>query len=173
MNEARFKAVFNGLSSIAKTVYEAIPDDSYYSIKRVHSELCRLGKNVDVSTLSGVLNTLTKAGVLSEVDQGMFSKVKITKKVLSKAQEIEYADTKLPPKEPKKEIAVPEINAKQEADAFDSLRETVIKFMDVAKLVNTLASEVDAKLAVVEKQLAANNQQMAKYKQLKSLLSDI
>lgn len=42
-----------------------------------------------------------------------------------------------------------------------------------AKLVNTLASEVDAKLAVVEKQLAANNQQMAKYKQLKSLLSDI
>ena len=173
MNEARFKSVFNGLSSIAKNVYEAIPDDSYYSIKRIHSEVCRLGKNVDVSTLSGVLNTLTKAGVLSEVDQGMFSKVKITKKVLSKAQEIEYADTKLSPKEPKKEIAVPEINAKQEADAFDSLRETVIKFMDVAKLVNTLASEVDAKLAVVEKQLAANNQQMAKYKQLKSLLSDI
>ena len=45
--------------------------------------------------------------------------------------------------------------------------------MDVAKLVNTLSAEVDAKLAVVEKQLAANNQQMAKYKQLKSLLSDI
>lgn len=172
MNEARFKAVFNGLSSIAQKVYEAIPAESYYSIKRIHSEVFRLGKNVDQTMLAGVLNTLVKAGLLLEIDQGMFSKTKITKKVLSKAQEIEYADTKPVPKQDnKKDIAVPAKENKP--NPFDGLREVTLKFMDLAKSINSMAAELDANLAKVEEAIDANKADMEKFKQFQALLKSM
>lgn len=169
MNEIRFKAVYSGLSSVAKNVYDHFPSDVYWSIKRMHAELFSLGKRMDTKTLSGVMNTLVSVGLFSEVDGGVFSKNKITKPQVNKnARQIEYAEIK-----PvlKKETPVPE-KAKEDdtQTAFDSLRETVIKFLDVAKQVNALANEVDAKLAEVEKRISDNNEQMAKFKQLTHLL---
>lgn len=169
MNEIRFKAVYNGLTSVAKTVYDLFPSDAYWSIKRMHAELFSLGKRMDTKTLSGVMNGLVSAGLLSEVDGGIFSKNKITKpQVDKKTRQIEFAEIK---PIPKKEVEVPTVEQENNTQAaFDALRETVLKFLDVAKQVNTLANEVETKLVEVEKRIADNNEQMAKFKQLTSLL---
>lgn len=61
----------------------------------------------------------------------------------------------------------------EKANPFDAVREVAIKFMDLAKAINSLASEMDKKLDDVEKHLAANDQDTAKLKQLQSLLKSL
>ena len=81
-------------------------------------------------------------------------------------------------------LAIKEIEDKQtqqmeikmtakEVNAFDAIREIAIKFMDTAKVINQLASEIDVKLSDVEKEMADNVKDTEKLKQLQSLLKSL
>ena len=163
VNEARFKAVFNGLSSVAKKVFDAVPRDTYWTSGRIANELSKAhGSNPEMNILKGCLNTLIQHGLVIEGTPGTFAKVAITKKIV-KIKEIEDKQTQ------QMEIKM----TAKEVNAFDAIREIAIKFMDTAKDINQLASEIDVKLSDVEKEMADNVKDTEKLKQLQSLLKSL
>ena len=158
MNETRFKSIFNNLSSIAKKVYEVMPDSELWSSNRVVNELYRHGVKHDLRTIDGVMNSLLKHGLLSESSGGVFSKVKVTKNAVKQPIEIEQENEAMPDKE---------------SNPFDDLREIAIKFFDMAKTINGMATDIDKKLSDIERKISDNEKDTEKLKQLQSILKSI
>lgn len=170
VNETRFKSVVNGLNSIAKKVFDVVPVDTYWGAARIQSELFRMGSSQTKSIVEGSLKALVGYGLIQESQPGLFCRVKVTKQK-DKDQTIE---TDAPTKkqiQPKEKKMATQITAA--ANPFDAVREVAIKFMDAAKTINALASEIDKRLEDVEKFMAANSEEIAKLKQLQSLLKSL
>ena len=162
VNEARFKAVFNGQSAIAKKVFDSVPKDTYWAAGRIANEMSAIhGANPGINIINGCLNTLLKSGLVIEGSPGLFSKVSIKKKAAIQNKEYEFAMKPL------------EIKMQAKENTFDAIREIVIKFMDVAKTINHLASEIDARISDAEKQVADNEKDTEKLKQLQLLLKSL
>lgn len=164
MNEQRFLSIYNGLPSIGKKVYDAIPADAYWSLSRLTNELARSGVSYDPSKTLGVVNSLIKFGIVKEAQNGLFCRDKISRRTKTESSPTTYFDKTI--KEETKMI-------NEKTNPFDAVREVAIKFLDVAKTINALASEIDLRLADVEKHMATNDQDTAKLKQLQVLLKSL
>ena len=159
MNEIRFKSAFNGLTSVAKKVYEVIPETTYWSPDRIASEIFRTGVKIDSSVLHGCLRSMEKSGVLIEAEGGLYSREKVAKAALKQLIE----------KKPQEKQAMPEENK----SPIQKLRELAIELLDLGKAANTLAAKIDSSAEDVEKHIAANEQDTLKLKQLQSLLKGL
>ena len=170
MNETRFKSIVNGLNSTAKKVFDVCPDETYWSSTRIQSEMFRSGTSLDRSKIEGSLRSLVELSIVIEPKPGLFSRIKspikATKKQSVKADDLPRTCFDKPDQEEKKTMT-------EKANPFDAVREVAIKFLDVAKTINALASEIDLKLADVEKHMATNDQDTAKLKQLQVLLKSL
>ena len=171
MNETRFKSIVAGLTSTAKKVFDAVPNETYWSSTRIQSEMFRSGSSLDRSKIEGSLRNLVELSIVIEPKPGLFSRIKSPDKAIKKKSPIKTED--LPttcfdkPFQEEKKIMT------ENAKPFDAVREVAIKFLDVAKTINALASEIDLKLADVEKHMATNDQDTAKLKQLQVLLKSL
>lgn len=160
VNETRFNSVVNGLNSIARKVFDVVPIESYWGVSRIQQELFRTGSNQTKSIVEGSLKALVGNGLIIE-SNGLFSRVKITKR-----EQKAVPDKKTIQKEEK-------IMETVKSNPFDAVREIAIKFMDAAKQINNLATEIDARLTDVEKHIAENDLDTAKLKQLQSILKSL
>lgn len=172
MNQNRFNSVVNGLNSISKKVFDVVPIDTYWGSARIQSELFRTGSSQTRSIIEGSLKALVGYGLIQESQPGLFCRVKVTNK-----KQDELATEKqvqaLKQTQPKETIMAIQAQKTNQENPFDAVREVAIKFMDAAKTINTLASEIDNKLNDVEKFMAANGEEIAKLKQLQSLLKSL
>ena len=170
MNQARFNSSLNGMSSIGKKVFNVIPADTYWSLSRSQNELFRAGINKEAGVIAGVVNSLVNVGLVIAHHDDMFSKVKVNQHQENQPLNIDayYEKPKMAKQSKEKEMA-----PKEKQNPFDAVREVAIKFLDVAKTINALASEIDLKLSDVEKHMAANDQDTAKLKQLQVLLKSL
>lgn len=171
MNATRFNSIVNGLNSTAKKVFDACPDETYWSSTRIQSEMFRSGTSLDRSKIEGSLRSLVDLNIVIEPKPGLFSRIKspnqaAKKKAATKAESLPTTIFDKPFQEEKKTMT-------EKANPFDAVREVAIKFLDVAKTINALASEIDLKLADVEKHMATNDQDTAKLKQLQVLLKSL
>lgn len=169
VNETRFNSIINGLTSVSRKVFDAVPVETYWSAARIQSELFRCGSNQTMSVVMGSLKALVDFGLVHEIRKDLFTRVKapIPKKRSPASEKlIEFQDSATSQQKEEKMI-------NKTSNPFDAVREVAIKFLDAAKTINALAIEIDLKLSDVEKHMAANDQDTAKLKQLQSLLKSL
>ena len=170
MNESKFKATLRGLSSIARKVYDVVPETTYWSSSRVSSELYANGARIDAKIVMGVLNTLRLSGLVIEADAGMFSRIKVPKAAHKQdKQNITEAPATIEPTTQKEDaVTYQEIQSNT-----DALREMSLKFMDMSASIQTLAVNIDKKATAIEKQMESSAKDNEKLKQLHTLLKSL
>ncbi len=72
MSAAKFQGEYNGLTSVAKKVYEAVPNLEEWGSARILIELKRVGVPMDAKQINGCLDALVRAGLVREPKPGMF-----------------------------------------------------------------------------------------------------
>lgn len=82
MNQQRFHSIHDGLSAVAKKVYDAVPIQEAWSIVQIKQELERkqAGVTRDFRIFSGCINSLVNSGIVLEEPKGRFRRVKVTAK---------------------------------------------------------------------------------------------
>lgn len=164
MKEEKFNSIYNGLSVQHKKVFESVPGDAYWSAARVGSDMFSKGIKLDLSIITGTLNCLVRNGLVIETEKGMFSRERVEKSAKPK-KEVTQAVKQI--------TKIEESMTKEQRSPFDIIREISLKFMDVAKTINTIAAELDASLSAAETHIAANDKDTEKLKQLQVLLKSL
>lgn len=159
MNEARFSSIFNGLTTVAKKVFEAVPIGDAWTAQQIRSELIRQGSMRDAHIVSGCINTLVNAGLIIERPRGSFRRVEILKKFESSISSESVNEA--PRKEPKT-MTLPS-KPQQDISSIDRLA-------ILARQLKLLAGELETAAIEIEEQNAANAEGRKKLQQLQELL---
>lgn len=182
MNEAKFNAIYRGLTETAKKVYEAVPMREIWTVSQVISELSRLGYNrQDHRIVLGCLTSLRETGLVKEPKQGHFvrAEVRLKQAVTAQPEHNELPPQPSQPAEteiPKKEAEMPQVKAKTPAPNTTPLERIgglSAQVLDVVKQLHQLAADIDAAAIEMEEQLEKVKEDNAKLIQLKSLLKSI
>lgn len=163
MNRARFNALYNGMTSVAKKVYEAVPLVESWNHTRVNAELVRLGVNIDHHVLRGCLETLRTAGLVNEVARGEFRREAIREP--KRNNEKEPAPMKTP--------ATAAKPAPASATPFDKLGNLAAALTQLAAQLEDLASDLTDAAIDIQAQLETNDADLGKLKQLQTLLKSL
>lgn len=75
----KFKAIFNGLSSNTKKIYEAVPISAIWDSNQILRELQRKGLVFTKQTVEANINIIVKNGLVIEHEKGQFSRQTIKK----------------------------------------------------------------------------------------------
>jgi hypothetical protein len=169
MTPNRFNSIFNGLSSVAKKVLEAVPIEEKWTAKQINSELARTGRHINFAITEGCLNTLVESGLVKEPTKGAFSKICI--KTREPAPPSTTEEIKVPsiasytenPAQPAKKFASP-------IERLGVLAQRVTNIMGMLK---ELAGDIENAAIEIEEQNAANADEINKVRQLKQLLNQI
>jgi len=173
MGEGRFNSMYNGLSAVAKKVYDATPIQAPWSTEQIASEVVRLGRNVDFSILVGCLNTLMRAGLVSEPIPRHFIRQKI--------RERKPAEPRVEPEE-LIEIETPQtqttitMTAKptpQPKAPIDRIAALAQRARKIAEEARELATDMETAALEIEEQAQVERGEIQKLHQLKSLLKSI
>lgn len=177
MNQARFNSVYNGLTSIAKKVYEAVPISEPWDTKKIVSEIHRCGTNPDPSIIAGCLNSLIAAGLVHEPSAKMFVRVAVKQKPVREAatsQEPPYqhqaTNETAPTVTTKPTAAKPTAKAPDTIEKMSALAARVNQMMVQLK---ELASDIETTALEIEEQMAEREKDMGKLRQLQALLRDL
>lgn len=181
MTEAKFNAIYRGLTEIAKKVYEAVPMQEIWTVGQVINELNRLGYNrQEHRVVMGCLTSLRETGLVKEPKQGHFvrAEVRVKQAVTTQPdhQEITQPTQPVETEMPKKEAEMPQVKAKTPAPNTTPLERIgglSAQVLDVVKQLHQLAADIDAAAIEMEEQLEKVKEDNAKLIQLKSLLKSI
>lgn len=66
MSHSRFCGIYNGLTALAKKVYEAVPISAPWGLSEVHAELVRTGSDPGKAIVEGCLKSLVSSGLVKE-----------------------------------------------------------------------------------------------------------
>lgn len=177
MNQARFNSVYNGLTSIAKKVYEAVPISEPWDTKKIVSEIHRCGTNPDPSIIAGCLNSLIAAGLVHEPSAKMFVRVPVKAKPTREAP----ADQENPRPAPVTNeipatVTTKQPQAKQSeqpTDILEKMSALAGRVNHVRAYLDQLASDIETTALEIEEQMAQREKDMAKLRQLQALLKDL
>lgn len=155
LNQAKFNAIFNGLSAICKKVYEAVPISMAWDAQQIHHEMIRTVTASDLKTTLGCLNTLVSSGLIREPTKGTFIRIEVKQKVHTPMK-------------------------KEEAVATTKLETPMDKLLSISSglktLTNTisgLAKELDDVALDIEIKLETESAETQKLKQLQQILKSL
>lgn len=173
MNQARFNGVYNGLTSIAKKVYEAVPISEPWDTKKIVSELHRCGVNTDPSIIAGCLNSLISAGLVHEPSTKMFVRVQIKPKPAREerapqdAPEPIKATNEIPP-------IVTKPNATPKAhDTIEKMSALASRARQLSEDMKVLAGDIETTALEIEEQNMLREKDATKLRQLQTLLREL
>lgn len=160
MNNQRFQSIYEGLSTVCKKVYEAVPIQDAWTAQQIKNELERRQSGVtrDAHVFAGCLNSLVHSGVVTEMPKGKFKRVKVTIKDLTQ-----------PAQEEKEAPPV----TKAEVKATPSALSTIDRLSVLALQLKSLAGEIETAALEIEEQNAVNAEGRKKLEQLQALLKGI
>lgn len=164
MKKSKFNGIYNGLSSVAKKIYEAIPIQDEWDLTKVIAETKRVFPSIgDHKMIMGCVNTLVRSGLVLEINGRVYRRAKIDfleGKEMQKDNVIKneidtkaVTPNKLTPLE--KIGSLQKIAARLAADAKELL-----------EAIDTVAIEVD-------EQFSARDEESKKLKQLQQLLKSL
>lgn len=78
MKLSRFRAIYNGMNSVAQKVYDAVPMSDYWHHNKITQELKRLGKQMDPAAVQGCLGYMLSMGLVKKNKDGEFIRTAIT-----------------------------------------------------------------------------------------------
>lgn len=177
MNHSKFQSIYNGMTSICKKVYAAVPINSPWTPSMVLQEMFRAGCSQDLRMVSGCLNSLVELGLVVEMPRGSFVRVAVKPPRTPIRSAIDEAHSTPPAtKEPIVPVTTPPApSAPQPApqSAIDKLARLSGRAVDIAALVKHLAADIDSAAIEIEDQIAAKGEDAKKLTQLRELLKGI
>lgn len=166
MNHARFSAIYSGLTSVAKKVYEAVPIAEYWPAAKIIYEMDRLNIHVDHSVVRGCLRSLKEAGLIMEVNkQGEFKRVPV-RMPASKTKTVEE-------EEMNNKNTAPATCHPKKTTPMDALGELAQRAVRMADMLKDLASDISDAAVEIQAQLEAGDEDVQKLRQLQTLLKGI
>lgn len=170
MNEARFNAVYSGLTSIARKVYDATPIASEWTASAICAELRRNGINVNLKTVQGCLSSLIGSGLVDERKLGHFIRtpVRAAKTVTSEMKTVHAMSA------PQENLELP-LNTKTPAarTPIDELAELMAEAEKISNDAKKLAENIIVVGSRVEEQMAKDRSDLARLRQLQNLLKEL
>lgn len=173
MNEARLNSLINGLSSLAKRVYEAVPTDVAVSVNEVLSVMNRLnGIRYDLNKVQGCLDSLRSSGLLQEKPGRLY--IKIARRESAMSQALVAATADLIGKQETKETVV---QAKPEVNPEVKKPEPIDRMAALAKRIRDVSAEIAAEMEDIALQVETakvkQEGDLSKLRQLQALLKGI
>lgn len=171
MSSAKFERIFVGLTSAAQKVYEAVPISETWSANKIGSELRRKNIGIDFSIVQGCLNSLIDVGLVVERGRGEFRRTPIRKAAEKQeiAQPTEEIEMQNKP-QATKTAAKPATNAAP-MTVLDRLGELSQRVAQMSHQLTALSSDITDAAVEIQSQMDANEENIAKVRQLQTLLS--
>lgn len=160
MNQ-RMLSIINGLSGVARKVFDVVPIADEWTAQQMHRELLRLGHNVDIRTLTGCLASLCGSKLIIESSRGNFKKPPIK-------QEQEKVKTTKPVVELVKAESAPDAES-----PIDILGRLSFRVTEIIGSLKKLASEIDTAALIIEERFSESEEKSEKLKQLQQLLKSL
>lgn len=162
MATTRTSAVLAGQTAIAQKVFAAIPANSnsaYNAFEIARSLKALTGSCPDINVLRGCLATLKGCGLIKEVVPGSFRRVELKDK-----EKVEMP----------KSAVVMAIPAKVvETSPLELLSGIATRLRGAAAGLGALADELDSAAIAIEDRAAAGAHELAKVKQIATLLKEL
>lgn len=190
---SRYKALYAGLNSAAKKVYNAVPMQEQWTIAQVLAELTRLGSHVDYRVVEGCLETLVKAKLVRQVSRDLVQREPV-RGLVEKEQEAiaaaAMAETEQEPEAEPEPVEQPTTHQQENgimakiteaaAQPVDKVLNPLDRLGMLAERVATkaqelqeLASELSDAAVDIQAQIDANEANVAKLRQLQQLLKSL
>ena len=160
MTATRIRILENQQTGVAKKVYGAVPINEAWPSKAIVAELTRQGQVRDFSIIEGCLNTLKEVGLIREVSPGCFQRVK---------PKTEPMSTKSP-----NPVIPPNSSVKGEpTEPVDRLAAIGTKLRGLSQMFIELADDIDEAALAFEEKTSGNDEELAKLRQLQTLLKSL
>lgn len=178
MNHAKFQGIYNGMTSICKKVYAAVPINEPWSAPQVLQEMFRAGSSTDLRMVSGCLSSLVASNVVLENPRGSFVRVPVKPPRTPLRSALDEAHPTPPAtKDPIVPVSMPPISSAQTTpepqSAIDKLARLSSRAVDIATSLKQLAADIDSAAIEIEDQIAAKGEDAKKLTQLRELLKGI
>ncbi len=162
LTEAKYRAAIDGVTSIARTVYEAVPRLEEWPTGRILAELRRQGRNIDGRTAQGCIASLVRSGLVREPRPCMFIQAYVKERPAPEAPVVLV-------KHIEEQTEVIEVKDK----SLGRFAEIAGRLRLQAKAMEKMADEIDAAALDAASQSADSEKEVEKLRQLKSLLKEL
>lgn len=181
MSPGRFKSAYNGLTAVARRVYDATPISDDWDVSTIQAELIRLGLPIrEYRMLEGVLNSLVHTGLLEEPHKGRFRRSKVSPiKARTAKPEQSPATTEEPatPMATTNTITAASIAAKAEpaepAGAIDKLAAIAQRTKELSNALAELSRDIENAALDIEEEFASTSKDLEKLRMFKTLMKDL
>lgn len=174
MNAKIMESTINGLSAIAKKVYDAVPIEAPYNTNAICAAMRQAGcGTVDIRTVQGCLNGLIADGLIKEPNPGRFIKPAKKKKQPEDKKIIEFAETSKPHIVEKQEMTNQIANKPQGKSAIELLSDLSDRVSSLSKALKQIVDDIDAAAIELSDSMKKNRDDAEKLKQLQALLKSI
>lgn len=169
--------LINGLSSVARKVYDATPIRESWTVAQIKGELARTGISLYMKTVQGCIASLVSSGLVGEAERGIFRRrVKPEPDKPDNTNTLRMPSlTEISAAPAKQEPALPPA---QEAPAsqlspIDILAGVLGRIDAAMENLKALKSDVEAAAIAIEEQFSDAKSKSVKFQQLQELLKSI
>ena len=162
MNAKKFESTYQGLTSIAKKVFDVCPIAEPWPINKIVSEMARQGSNQDHRVVLGAIRDLCGRKLVHEVGTGMYQRIKIEAKPIEKKAMTGSAPA--PKQKPADVVAI---------KAQTKKKGPIELLAELASKARQFAEEIDNAALEIEQEFQNSEAKSDQLKQLKSLLKGI
>ena len=171
MNAKKFESKYNGLTSVAKKIYESLPIKESWTVSQIIAELARNGHRQDHTVVLRVCRELTESGLAIMSSINSRGDASFVRSKVEKPQ----------PQKPKEETAMPEPIPASKPKSADvvAIKATAKKkgpmelLAELASKARQFAEELDNAALEIEQEFQNSEAKSEKLKQLQTLLKGI
>jgi|GEM_PF-1010168 len=174
MTPARLTQAEQAVNGIARKVLDAVPKQEPWTINKIVAELNRAGRNLSTDVVLGCLSTMTRSGLLKEVEPRTF--IRVTARERAELAVVPSPPPQAPPAaaaqaspEPAPAASAapggPDTLAKL-ASLSTSVRSMAVQFTALAEAIDDVALEVEQRI----ERISCDSDKLA---QLRALLKSV
>jgi hypothetical protein len=169
MNHGRYQSIYQGLSAIARKVYDAIPAQETWSMAQIQAELQRTGGTArDKRILEGCVNSLKEAGIIKEPVRGFFIREHVSPPTSKTVETKPIKETTLGLPN-----TTPLPSTQPKGKPLDKLAGIANRANMLAASLRDLASDIETAALELEEEVAASLKASEKLQALSSILKNI
>lgn len=169
MTPAKYQTALNGLTSIARKVFEAVPIQEKWTAHRIVTEMSRLSTRIDMKTAEGCLNSLKDFGLVKEPERGLFQRVVARERETISLPTDTTADPAPAPRAPVEPVLSLIQPENTPATVFGEIATTL---RARAAELNRMADEIDGAALAFEERIENSEKRVAKFRELSALLKE-
>ena len=175
MNKSRFDSIYEGLSTVAKKVYEAVPINDGWTPREIQLELSRTGAGVtrDIHVFKGCIESLVRSGIVSESRDGKLRRVKVAKPDVDERPPIESFQRQIQETPMAKQDTKPLTIVPKKLTPIERLAGLSARCSKLMEELRALASDIETAAIEIDEQTAAAEEGAKKLAQLQALLKGI